>query len=104
MDKSWLGWVKENLDRGCAPEDILRILLENNFPVAEISGAMGAKFPRQSAQLNGGHSDIDYHALAHLPITRSDRPGLTRIDTTKLQLYVLDDFMTGKECQDLIRL
>jgi hypothetical protein len=51
MDQSWLGWVKDNLSRGCDPEGILSVLLKQKFPLSDIRQSMGVKFPEQSPQL-----------------------------------------------------
>jgi hypothetical protein len=54
MGKSWKEWTQENLDRKCDPEGIVRILLNNDFPVREIRSMMGGRFPEGSPLVGTG--------------------------------------------------
>src|SRR5262249_25754153 len=99
-----------NLDRKCDPEGILEILLKNNFPVAAIRTAMGDRFPHNSRSLNGKHPaatlvtpGIDHKAISQVRLTRLTRSeGVERIDSPKIQLYLIEQFLSAKECDDLV--
>ncbi|MGH6690449.1 MAG: hypothetical protein ACREF4_07205, partial [Gammaproteobacteria bacterium] len=45
LDHPWKAWVKENIDRGCDPQDLLGILLKQGFSPDSIANAMGNSFP-----------------------------------------------------------
>ena len=105
LDESWKGWLKENIERKCDPEELLGILLKNQFTVDSIRTAMGEKFPAHSELLGTlaeKESDIDYKAISQPRLTRPDSGlNVMRMVTDKLQLYVLDDFMTDEECKGI---
>ena len=103
LDQSWLAWVKENIGRGCDPQDILGILLKNNFPLPDIRDAMGQHFPAYSALLPQVAAGVDHKALYEKPVVQLQRdPTFRRIDTPKLQLFTLENFLSEKECDALI--
>ncbi|MGH7946102.1 MAG: hypothetical protein ACREF9_13980, partial [Opitutaceae bacterium] len=52
LDASWKGWLKENIDRQCDPEELLGILLRHQFSLESIRESMGEKFPAGSGLLN----------------------------------------------------
>lgn len=95
MDDRWKNWVKENMERGCNPDDLRKILLENNFSIADIDAQLSAvsKQPVAATKI-----PVDYAALATIRITRNAKA----FETDKVQLYVLEDFMSEAECEELI--
>ena len=106
LDDSWKGWLKENLDRQCNPEELLSTLLGAAFSVDSIRECMGDKFPANSSLLAGASPPaLDYQALATVRLTR---PGsglkAKMLVTDKLQLYVLDDFLSGPECDAIVEI
>jgi prolyl 4-hydroxylase len=112
LDGTWTQWLKENLDRKCSPEELLGILIKNGFALKSIRQHMGLLFPANSPLLkdipddsaNNG-PDINYRAIANCRITRPDS-GLNayQVLTDKLQLYVLDSFLSDEECDRIIKL
>jgi hypothetical protein len=50
MDKSWMEWVNENLQRNCDPGGIAEILLANKFTLPAIQEMMGEMFPENLAE------------------------------------------------------
>ena len=109
LDASWKDWLQTNIDRKCDPEQLLTILLRNDFDIAHIRECMGAHFPAQSpvAAVAAGKTpdDIDYAAMAKTRITRADS-GLPvmRFNTDRVQLYVYDDFMSAQECDAIAKI
>lgn len=106
MDKNWQEWAVHNLDRGCDPEQILESLLKQRFALASIQKVMGDKFPTYSPQLQGlieqpapsrADAGVDFNMLNNVNITRIAQ----RFPSDKVQLYVLDNFMSETECDDL---
>jgi prolyl 4-hydroxylase len=102
MPQDWLNWTKENIDRGCDPAGIRDILLKNNFSLAVIKEAMGEKFPndKEAISTQPEANDVDYEGLANIKITKTAK----RIETDLLQLYTLENFLSNKECDDLVEL
>ena len=104
LDASWAGWLNENLARGCNPEELLGILLDNAFDVRSIRQAMGEVFPDQSpralAAENRKADPVDYGSIANVRLTRA-ASGAQRIETDKVQLFALERFMTDAECDEI---
>ncbi len=105
LDAAWNSWVKENLLRQCAPEEILGILLANAFSMESIRTSMGESFPTHST-LSGRFSEsLDYEQLANVNLTKAGAQlNVKQIDTDLLQIYEVEAFMSSKECDELIAL
>jgi prolyl 4-hydroxylase len=113
LDGTWPTWLRENLERRCDPEQLLAILMRHGFSPASIRAHMGASFPDASPLVWGRAPDphgigpvaIDYEALARIRLTRPDT-GLNaqQLLSDRLQLYLLDDFMSAAECARLARI
>lgn len=104
MDAEWKRWTLENLDRGCIPDEVLGILLENNFPVYAIRQAMGERFPAQSPRLGEVRplSYVDYRRLANIAVIH--REGVKRVETDRMQVYIADDFLSKADCEKTLGL
>lgn len=109
LDDEWKSWLKENIDRECNTEELLGILLKNNFAVTSIKECMGEDFPAHSSFLQDLSEDkpaeIDHKAVSGPRITRLDS-GLKaqQLLSDKLQLFTLDHFMSDEECDDIVEL
>lgn len=107
LDDEWKGWLQHNIDRRCDPEELLGILLKNNFSVTSIRESMGMHFPAQSFLLNeaGEPIETNYAAIAAVKMTRPDGElKAQQVLTKKLQLYTVDNFLSDKECDAVVRL
>lgn len=96
MDESWSNWTRLNLERGCAPVGIKQILTENGFAQSEIEAVMGKDYP-------GEGPNIDYKRLAAVRITKL-KSGARKFRSGKIQLYTLDQFLNGAECDEITRI
>ncbi len=105
LDPGWTKWLNENLQRGCAPEELLAILLDNQFHIGSIKKGMGTRFPAHSvlalAAEGRGPEPIDYGAVARPRLTRGDERAV-RFDSDKIQLYTINDFLSEAECDGLV--
>jgi prolyl 4-hydroxylase len=103
LDDLWKRWLEENLERECDPNELVSILLQNRFSLDSIREAMGEKFPAGAELLDV--AEPDYQAISETRLTRhAADPKLQKVGTDKLQLYVLDDFMSGVECDTMIEI
>lgn len=105
IDSEWQGWIVENLNRGCSPEEIVKILLNNGFELAAIKAAMGKHYPSLPFAVLSGleqpvEQSIDFQALANVAITTN--ANATKLDTRAAQLFVLPNFMSAIECEQVI--
>ena len=105
LDESWTGWLNENIGRGCNPEELLAILLRNAFDIRSIRSAMGEHFPEHSpialAAENRRDVPVDMQTVANPRLTRADS-GAVRFESTKVQLYVIDHFLSNDECDQIV--
>jgi prolyl 4-hydroxylase len=107
LDAQWSAWLGENIARGCNTEELLGILLRNAFDIRSIRSAMGVHFPEHSPLVPAAErravAPVD---LATISSPRLAQPGsgAVRVETSKLQLYVLAGFMSDGECDALVDL
>ncbi len=95
----WLNWLKINLGQQSDPVEIRDILIINGFNVPSISKHMGAQFPTD--QWVG----VDYLGLSKVALTsRQQDQRLQKVQTDKLQLFLLEDFLSPAQCSGLISL
>ncbi len=83
------------MERGCNPNTLRNILLANNFSPADIDAELSAISKQIPVP---PQPPVDYAALATLRITRNAKA----YETDTLQLYLLEDFMSEAECEELI--
>lgn len=107
LDGTWPKWLRENIERKCSAEQLLGILLKNGFSESSIREHMGALFPAGSQLLSGAKPppDADYALLSRIPITRRESGiNAQQVLTDKLQLFVLDGFMSAEECKRIVKI
>jgi len=110
LDGSWPEWLKENIGRQCNPEELLGVLLKNGFSVDSIRQHMGEHFPAHSVLLTMGadiHTSegISYTAIANVRLTRPDTGlNVQQVVTNRLQLYVLENFLSEEECDRIVEI
>lgn len=129
MNREWLDWTKHNLDRGCDPQEIRSILSKNGFSGNDIDQAMQQfgqskkpgfiarfkqnfqkKLTQAKAEVERRNADEPENRIAQVGFDYSrmakpnllDHPELKRIEDERVQLFVLDNFFSKKECNELI--
>src|SRR5665213_2791467 len=100
----WCLWLDENIRRGCDHTALVETLLKNGFDQASIRIVLDGRLTFAASE------------LPKPPLTVSlqrdhDRPCLkmgdgtylvSQVLTEKLQLYILPEFLSTQECQDII--
>jgi prolyl 4-hydroxylase len=81
LDESWRGWIRENIRRGCAVDELEGILLERGFEPSTVKQAL-----RQ---------------VRSLP-TRT--ASLQRYESDTIELYTAANFLSKEECEQIITL
>lgn len=97
LDDSWLGWLRENLDRQCDPFELMNILKRNGFDISSIKESMGPAFPPIL-------SPAEYTAIANTRLTKVDISGAYRLLNPLAQVYTLPEFMSEAECDRIVAL
>ena len=100
----WCLWLNENIRRGCDHTVLVETLLKNGFDPASIRNVLDGRSTFAGRELPNP-------SLTAFPRRNYERPGLTLADgpylvsqvlTEKLQLYILPEFLSPQECQDVI--
>lgn len=102
FDAEWEEWIAHNLERGCNPVELFRILDKNDFDYELCKTRLGVELPEfdpkehsfpssrsQGAYLNGHFVDI---------------PFADKIDVDECEIYRVGDFLSPEECEHLIAL
>ncbi len=126
----WLRWMRENLARGCDRADLTRLLLQNGFDTGSVDKALQTAHSPLKPQashfsapaMGQPQAPIVYHAkpvfmgMSALNLQHESQgnsvflqdplnPALvSQVLTSKMQLYLIADFMSASECQVLIEL
>ncbi len=100
LDKNWQNWLQENLGRNCDPYELLERLRNNGFSEDSIKMAMGENYPPEWEKYD---DKIDYEGFAKAPLTRADyNLDALKVNTDKLQIFVIDNFLSKIECENVI--
>jgi prolyl 4-hydroxylase len=89
-------WLKEQLARGCSRREIADILFQQGFSVEFVREKMGDSYPHEIVRST--------EPLQPPPILRKPPKNLRKVDTDKLDLYVLEDFISPKLCDQVTAL
>jgi prolyl 4-hydroxylase len=90
FDTTARAWLNHQLARGCARREIADILFQQGFSVETVRAQMGESYPEEMVRTTD--------PFGPPPILARPPKNLRRIDTPKLELYVLDDFLSAKYC------
>ena len=112
FDPSWQNWIEINVARGCDKDGMAKILLENDFyPLLivselkhlpqspELIALMNAKLAEEPAI----QSTNDEQLQAFQALDDVHLPGAARVQTDKAHLYLLDDFLSSEECDQVMQ-
>jgi prolyl 4-hydroxylase len=105
LDQSWQNWIRENLQRGCDPQDLLDILLKNGFAEESIMQSLAAIAASADVSVSASPANTcDYEAIASPPLLKRAPANLQKVESDLLQLYTFDDFMTAAECDAIVEI
>lgn len=96
LDARTLQWLRGRLQLACDASETIEILRRQGWSENAIIGGFEAVRPRGNALTNG--------AMQSPPLIQRAPPELHRIETTQFDAYTLDDFLSAKECTQLIAL
>ena len=113
MTDEWYEWTQTNLKRGCRREEIQQRLRQNGFSDQHILLAMMCQSRQQwksmmaqqavspkSDVVTGVQPNVDYKKVAKPALLQN--PDVRKVEVDGLQLFVLENFMTGAECERII--
>lgn len=101
----WLNWLNLNLQRQCRIGELTVILINNHFSRESIELAIEA-FQLNNKIPFGSHlEEIDYLKLSKPYFTEVNSDyHVHQFNTDKLQLYLIYDFLSRHECEDVIKI
>jgi prolyl 4-hydroxylase len=103
IDVRWQNWLRENLERGCDPQQLLQTLLKEGFSEASIAQMLTAISADDEAGVSSQvQSGLDYAAIANPPLLRRPPNTLQAVEPEVLQLFTLDDFLSEVECDAIV--
>jgi len=123
FDASWQDWIKINIERGCDRAGMAEILMQHEFVPELIEKALGVKIPASPTQ---GHVQTQEKAQNRIPQRANTIDKLRQnmelsaddiephvavpqakqipIQDDKLELFVLENFLSEPECVELINI
>lgn len=116
MNDEWLKWTRDNLARGCDPDEIRGILIDNNFSELDIAYAMEQGISpqkkkeierelQQRRKLQGRNPAVNYKNMANPALVKvADGKAIIPVETKKAQIYKIPNFLSSQECDDLMAL
>ncbi|WP_020560752.1 prolyl hydroxylase family protein [Thiofilum flexile] len=107
MDQSWKDWVQLNMSRGCDKDGMIKILLEAGFHPITIVNEM--QYLPQTAGLGTLMNQVIERTLpikkpepaVYQALDAIQLPLATRVDSDKVHLYLVEDFLSAEECDAL---
>lgn len=101
----WLEWLNTNFQRQCEVPELTNILLQNGFSRQSIDAAIFAAQSSTKSLHEPQFNKIDYLKLSqpHFTQTNYSCP-VHQIVNTKLQLYLIYDFLSSNDCDALVEM
>jgi prolyl 4-hydroxylase len=95
LDPHWMNWIREQLRIGCDMSESVEKLRGMGYSDETILAGIEATRPRGDALAQG---------VLEPPLIQRAPANLRRVESEKLQLYTLEDFLTPKECAKIVAL
>lgn len=95
VDAHWNAWLRQSIRLGSDLQEIVDNLRKAGFSDDAIAAALDAARPTGDALAQG---------VGQPPLIRRKPANLTRVDTDRCDLYLLDNFMSRNDCNRLIAL
>jgi prolyl 4-hydroxylase len=103
----WVSWVDENLQKGCDPRELEGILIGNEFSPDSIALVFSELRVQVGHSVNSSSPPyhVDHEKIAKPYLTQPDNGySVLQMNTGKLQLYLIDDFLSESECLEIMRI
>ncbi len=94
IDRSWIDWAIENLEKGYPKEGISRIMLDNGMTMENVSELLDFDADKPV----GITKRDDLQSI--LPLKGTIIPGKKRIMNDYVELYQFEDFLSRKQCDE----
>ena len=95
LTQDWLNWIYENIKRGCDRNELLDILLKEDFDLTQSKIALGFELSKANISANPLSKTGQYN-------TSKDHISASPIEYVSAEIYEVRDFLSTEECQFLI--
>jgi prolyl 4-hydroxylase len=112
MDQGWKDWAKLNMARGCDKDGIAKILFEHGFHPFEIISEM-QYLPQSPALVTAMNQFLlglpalqataEQQLAVYQAIDAVALPLAQKLNSNKLHLYTVENFLDKSECDELMR-
>jgi prolyl 4-hydroxylase len=103
MDSRWQNWLRENVQRGCDPQQLLQTLLDHGFSRETIMRTLTDMAAHDETEVpSRAEPGLDYAAIANPPLLQRPPAKLQTFAPELAQLFTLDDFMSEAECDTIV--
>jgi len=101
----WLEWLNINLQRQCDALELKNILIQNGFSHQSIEANIALTLENLSLHDKKRAKNKDFLSLSKPRFTQTNYScRVHQVVNTKLQLYLIYDFLSSSECDDLIKI
>ncbi len=97
---AWIDWLTFNISRGCDLEILINTLIDNKFKPASIFAVL-IRIQKEPALLQR-HMDFKSHGRSDIDSLGNKK--IQWLPTEKIELFTIEDILSGSECQTLINL
>ena len=96
FDEVWKAWISDNISRGCSKDQLFKILIDHGFPYDSIRNEIDHEPTVALGQIANPLSE-ESTLTPGISIPNADR-----LESDKIELYTLENFLDERECQQLI--
>jgi len=103
----WSLWFLDNIKNDCKEEELIQILLKNDFSPESIQKYLQVIHCNPSlspSSLNHLSSQSTHWAYAPALTTEDNGYQVSKVHTKKLDLFIVENLLTSEECQQIIAL
>lgn len=116
MSNSWLNWIDENISRGCSPESIIDILIQNKYDkdyatklvLRKCDPSSSTKEDKLTQNVSNSHQQYDYEEIGpkldgHVVKTH-DREINILLTLNRPRIILFANVLSQDECEQIIEL
>ncbi len=106
LDSSWKAWIKENKDRGCCQTEMKEIMIKAGLNINDIENAMNNKNQEPTFTTNKAmnNNQLSEKNLSYLFLNNIYLPNIKKIQTNKINLNIIENFLDKDMCEKLIKI
>lgn len=109
LDSSWKAWIKENKDRGCCQTEMKEIMINAGLNINDIENELNNKNqeptqPKLTINKAMNNNQLSEKNLSYLFLNNIYLPNIKKIQTNKINLNIIENFLDKDTCEKLIKI